>query len=94
MNEDAGVVDALRTAGQSGDRVVLPGWKVATAGTPTVDVAWLLPQDRSRAGATHDRLEAGIRAAARAEKARAEEELEPCAPPVRRDPERPGGASR
>jgi hypothetical protein len=49
--------------GLSADRVVLLDWDLATAGTPTVELAWYLCHDAWRIDATHDDIEADYRAA-------------------------------
>jgi hypothetical protein len=44
--------------GFDGERVVLLDWDLATAGTPSVELAWFLLHDVWRTDATHDELEA------------------------------------
>lgn len=44
--------------GFDGDRVVLLDWDLATAGTPTVELAWYLCHDAWRIDAGHDEIEA------------------------------------
>ena len=49
--------------GLTEDRVVLLDWDLATAGPPTVELAWYLCHDVWRIDATHDEIETDFRAA-------------------------------
>ena len=49
--------------GLEGDRVILLDWDLATAGTPTVELAWYLCHDTWRIDAGHDEIEADFREA-------------------------------
>ena len=76
--DTSALADALRRAGPvtllhgdlrddnlglDGDTIVLLDWDLATAGTPTVELAWYLCHDVWRIDAGHDEVEADFRAA-------------------------------